>query len=65
MARLSELRDRRRAERLERLGVGCSAVLRDPGEELWLFGSWARGDWDSRSDVDLLAIPLQPFTMAP
>jgi predicted nucleotidyltransferase len=23
--------------------------------EVWLFGSLARGDWDARSDVDLLA----------
>jgi predicted nucleotidyltransferase len=26
------------------------------GWEVWLFGSWARGDWDSRSDVDLIAV---------
>ena len=27
---------------------------------MWLFGSLARGDWDSYSDVDLLAIaPIQ------
>jgi predicted nucleotidyltransferase len=33
------------------------------GAEMWLFGSLARGDWDARSDVDLLAddaIRLQP-----
>ena len=24
--------------------------------EVWLFGSLARGDWDARSDVDLLAV---------
>lgn len=23
---------------------------------MWLFGSLARGDWDARSDVDLLAV---------
>jgi predicted nucleotidyltransferase len=23
---------------------------------LWLFGSWARGDWDGFSDVDVLAV---------
>ena len=26
-----------------------------PGGSLWLFGSWARGDWDGFSDVDVLA----------
>jgi hypothetical protein len=26
------------------------------GVEVWLFGSLARGDWDARSDVDLLAV---------
>jgi predicted nucleotidyltransferase len=26
------------------------------GAEVWLFGSLARGDWDARSDVDLLAV---------
>jgi predicted nucleotidyltransferase len=26
------------------------------GWEVWLFGSWARGDWDSRSDVGLIAV---------
>jgi tRNA nucleotidyltransferase (CCA-adding enzyme) len=29
---------------------------RGRGAEVWLFGSWARGDWDARSDVDLLAV---------
>jgi uncharacterized protein len=28
------------------------------GAEVWLFGSLARGDWDARSDVDLLATGL-------
>ena len=27
-----------------------------PGASLWLFGSWARGDWDAFSDVDVLAV---------
>jgi len=27
-----------------------------PVREVWLFGSLARGDWDARSDVDLLAV---------
>ena len=27
-----------------------------PGGSLWLFGSWARGDWDGFSDVDVLAV---------
>jgi predicted nucleotidyltransferase len=26
------------------------------GAEVWLFGSLARGDWDARSDMDLLAV---------
>ena len=28
------------------------------GAEVWLFGSLARGDWDARSGVDLLAEAL-------
>jgi predicted nucleotidyltransferase len=28
------------------------------GAEVWLFDSLARGDWDARSDVDLLAMGL-------
>ena len=27
-----------------------------PNAHLWPFGSWAHGDWDAFSDVDLLAI---------
>jgi hypothetical protein len=33
-------------------------LARRAGAEVWLFGSLARGDWDARSDVDLLAEAL-------
>ena len=32
-----------------------------PGGSLWLFGSWARGDWDGFSDVDVLALTEQEW----
>ena len=33
-------------------GAACAAG----GYEVWLFGSRARGDWDGRSDTDLLVV---------
>jgi hypothetical protein len=33
-------------------GDGCAVG----GYEVWLFGSRARGDWDGRSDTDLLVV---------
>ncbi len=30
------------------------------GARRWLFGSWARGDWRQRSDIDMPIEPLEP-----
>ncbi|MEB3193561.1 MAG: nucleotidyltransferase domain-containing protein [Cyanobacteriota bacterium] len=57
MASVLEIRNRLRGQRIRTL---CSRI--EPlmagraGAEVWLFGSLARGDWDARSDVDLLAV---------
>ena len=57
MTQLRALRQRRRAERIDELRRAAEALLdRRSGLEVWLFGSWARGDWDARSDVDLIAV---------
>lgn len=54
---LKQLRAARRRERLQALQQGAAALVAGRlGWEVWLFGSWARGDWDSRSDVDLIAV---------
>ena len=54
---VADIRRRKQAERLKGLHQQASLVLAEhPGGSLWLFGSWARGDWDAYSDVDLLAI---------
>ena len=54
---LSAIRRRKRDARISLLRQQASALLKDhPNADLWLFGSWARGDWDAFSDVDLLAI---------
>jgi predicted nucleotidyltransferase len=57
MESMQEIRQRLRGQRIEALRSGIEPLLagRD-GAEVWLFGSWARGDWDARSDVDLLAV---------
>ena len=49
-------RCRKQAERLKAPRQQANNLLIDqPGGSLWLFGSWARGDWDGFSDVDVLA----------
>ena len=54
---VAAIRRRKQAERLSRLHQQASLVLAEqPGGSLWLFGSWARGDWDGFSDVDVLAV---------
>ena len=54
---VADIRRRKQAERLKGLHQQASLVLAEhPGGSLWLVGSWARGDWDAFSDVDLLAI---------
>jgi predicted nucleotidyltransferase len=51
------IRAQRRNARIAGLREAIQPLLGDPDrEEVWLFGSWARGDWDAYSDVDLLAI---------
>ena len=57
MASMQEIRQRLRGQRIEALRSGIAPLLAGrEGSEVWLFGSWARGDWDARSDVDLLAV---------
>lgn len=57
MASVQEIRQRLRGQRIETLRSGIEPLLVGRlGAEVWLFGSLARGDWDARSDVDLLAI---------
>jgi predicted nucleotidyltransferase len=57
MGQLAELRDKLRQERLGRLSASVAPLVAGrEGSEVWLFGSWARGDWDARSDVDLIAV---------
>ena len=54
---VADIRRRKQAERLKGLHQQASLVLAEhPGGSLWLFGSWARGDWDGFSDVDVLAL---------
>ncbi len=53
---VADIRRRKQAERLSALKQQTDVVLGEqPGGSLWLFGSWARGDWDDFSDVDVLA----------
>ena len=54
---VADIRRRKQAERLSALQQQANVVLGEqPGGSLWLFGSWARGDWDGFSDVDVLTI---------
>ena len=54
---VADIRRRKQAERLSVLQQQANVVLGEqPGGSLWLFGSWARGDWDGFSDVDVLAV---------
>jgi hypothetical protein len=57
MASVQEIRSRLRGQRVETLRSRIEPLLAGRAEaEVWLFGSLARGDWDARSDVDLLAV---------
>jgi predicted nucleotidyltransferase len=57
MASVLEIRQRLRGQRIEVLRRAIEPLLAGrAGAEVWLFGSLARGDWDARSDVDLLAV---------
>ena len=57
MASVQEIRQRLRGRRIETLRSSIAPLLATrPAAEVWLFGSLARGDWDARSDVDLLAV---------
>ena len=54
---VSAIRRRKRDARISLLRQqACELLMDHPNADLWLFGSWARGDWDAFSDVDLLAI---------
>ena len=57
MASVQEIRKRLHDQRIEALRSSIELLLAGKaGAEVWLFGSLARGDWDARSDVDLLAV---------
>ena len=57
MPSLAAIREQRHSARLTALRVGAAEVAASqPGCEVWLFGSLARGNCDACSDVDLLAI---------
>jgi tRNA nucleotidyltransferase (CCA-adding enzyme) len=57
MASVQEIRQRLRGQRIEALRSSIEPLLAGrTGAQVWLFGSLARGDWDARSDVDLLAV---------
>jgi len=59
MGSVLSIRQRLRGERIETLRHTIEPLLAGPaGAEVWLFGSLARGDWDARSDVELLATGL-------
>ena len=59
---VADIRRRKQAERLSALQQQANVVLGEqPGGSLWLFGSWARGDWDGFSDVDVLALTEQEW----
>ena len=59
MASVQEIRQRLRGQRIETLRSSIEPLLAGKaGAEVWLFGSLARGDWDARSDVDLLGAGL-------
>ena len=54
---IHEIRRRKREQRLRDLRRDAAkALANQPSSSLWLFGSWARGDCDSYSDVDVLAV---------
>ena len=56
-ASVREIRLRLCGQRIETLRSRIEPLLAGrAGAEVWLFGSLARGDWDARSDVDLLAV---------
>ena len=59
---IREIRHRKREQRLRDLRRdAATALANQPSSSLWLFGSWARGDWDSYSDVDVLALSEQEW----
>ena len=54
---VAAIRRRKRDEKIGLLQQQASDLLTaHPNSHLWLFGSWARGDWDGFSDVDVLAV---------
>ncbi|MFM7267996.1 MAG: nucleotidyltransferase domain-containing protein [Cyanobium sp.] len=59
MASVQEIRLRLRDARITALRRTLAPFLAGrAGSQVWLFGSLARGDWDARSDVDLLAVAI-------
>ena len=48
MSTVAAIRARRRQQRLDALRRSCQALIGPSADqEVWLFGSLARGDWDA------------------
>ena len=57
MGSVASIREQRHEALLMRLRQAARELAAQvPDQEVWLFGSHARGDWDARSDVDLLVV---------
>ena len=65
MTSFASLRAERHARWLEELRRRCRELLQqrmadgDWPDQIWLFGSRARGDWDGWSDTDLLVVAAE------
>ena len=59
MTSFQDLRQRRHAQWLTELKQQIKAIVESqakPPQQIYLFGSRARGDWDGLSDTDLLVV---------
>ena len=57
MTSLAAIRERQRSMRLAHLRQGIAPLVSAfPEARVLLFGSFARGDWDGCSDVDMLSV---------
>ncbi|MFM7753615.1 MAG: nucleotidyltransferase domain-containing protein [Cyanobium sp.] len=65
MTSFATLRAERHSRWLEELRCRCRELLQQPmaegdwPDQIWLFGSRARGDWDGWSDTDLLVVAAE------
>ena len=63
MTSFQDLRQRRHAQWLTELKQQIQSIVESqakPPQQIYLFGSRARGDWDGLSDTDLLVDGLPP-----